>query len=348
MTETGVQLQTPLVRDFLYVDIDRVRSMLAQLAGGAPEVVRERTSKLSTLGGTVGLPPLSFQGGRNRSDEQEESRSLTDLTFVLFEESAEAVGLLSDISDEASRVDRWRSGHLQKTLLVSQLIRITAPVRLIDPVHFEASVNRIDDLVEAFAAISANEQPLQPPTSGSSKARSGKPGAREGGRKAAAITAKKQELLGSLPADALPIIGRLVAGLFRGGIWMRSLPCGPDIPDCSFAGALLDRTAYIEPERDALFSRYGVQPSEWTLVAVVSRFGATGATSGAKPLGVQRPGVSAEMDRLQLEELAAGLLAMFETVGVAEAPREPSIAVTPLALYRPLVGGTWKHPEDSL
>lgn len=334
MTNVGAPLPAPFVRDFLYVDINRVRSLLAQLAGGAPEVVKEKTSSLSALRATLGLTPFSFEHARERRDEQEESRSLTDLTFVLFEESAEAVGLLSDLSDRASVVDNWRSGRLHQDLEVSQLIRVTAPVRVLDPVYFQRSVERLDDLVEAYAAMSTDQRDPSAPA----KARPPQGRGPVGGRpthKNAAVAAKKQELLGSLPADALPIIGRLIGGLLQGGVWIRSMPCGEGFPDCSFAGALLDRTAYIEPERDALFSRYGVKSSQWTLVAIVSRFATRGVPS-SPPIPSPASG-SATMDRLQLEEMAAGLLQMFETTGVAEAPREPSISITPLALYRPLV-----------
>jgi hypothetical protein len=137
--------------------------MLAQLAGGAPDIVSERTSKFSRLGGTLGIPGFSIEGGAERHTEQEESRSLTDLTFVLFEESAEAVGLLREISDEAAIEANWRSGRLHTSLELSQLIRVTAPVRLLDPIHFEASLNRIDDLVDAFAAMSASNVPAAQP-----------------------------------------------------------------------------------------------------------------------------------------------------------------------------------------
>jgi hypothetical protein len=87
-----------------------------------------------------------------------------------------------------------------------------------------------------------------------------------------------------------------------------------------------------------------MEPSEWTLVAVVSRFASTSTGRGPTTPTIRPVGDVAEMDRIRLEELAAELLNMLETVGVAEAPRAPSIAVTPLALYRPLVGAGWS-PE---
>ncbi len=123
----------PIVRDFLYVDVGRVRSLLAQVAGGAPQLVEDKSARLRSLGGTFGIPPFGLSAGSGKNSETTETRSLTDLTFVLFEEAAEAVGLLTDVTEMARREDAWRSGDLQSQLEVSQVIRVTGATRFIDP-----------------------------------------------------------------------------------------------------------------------------------------------------------------------------------------------------------------------
>lgn len=316
----------PIVRDFLYVDVGRVRSLLAQVAGGAPQLVEDKSARLRSLGGTFGIPPFGLSAGSGKNSETTETRSLTDLTFVLFEEAAEAVGLLTDVTEMARREDAWRSGELQSQLEVSQVVRVTGATRFIDPRHFEQTMAQLDQFADLAAVFSdANAASPQQPAQGGGANKRTTP------KQAAA---KKQELLGSgMPADALPIMGKFIGGLLRGGVWMRTMPCGPTASDCSFGGLLLDRSEYIEPEREALFGRYGADASDWTVVAIVSRF-ALEATASL-PLG--RSGSSHGIDRLQVEEMAVSVMSTLEQAGVSDAPRSPSISVTPLAVYRPLI-----------
>ena len=139
--------------------------------------------------------------------------------------------------------------------------------------------------------------------------------------------------MGDLPPEALTRLGDFVGSLLGGGISMRCMPCGEGVPDCAFSGVLLDRSAYIEPERAAIFGRFGPTPANWTLVALVTRFGSKGTSSEfAVP-----PGLGEGPSRLAVEELVVSLLAFLEGLGVADAPAWPTIAVTPLALYRLLV-----------
>lgn len=114
---------------------------------------------------------------------------------------------------------------------------------------------------------------------------------------------------------------------------MRSMPCGADAPDCSFSGTLLNRSDYLEPERTALFGRYGADPSDWTVVGLVTRYADAPGDDGMVDLSAFSPD---QFDRLALEGLVAALLKKLETLGVADAPRWPSISITPLGIYRGL------------
>jgi hypothetical protein len=106
------------------------------------------------------------------------------------------------------------------------------------------------------------------------------------------------------------------------------MPCGVDSPDCAFTGVLLDRSDYIEPERSVIFSRYGSDAGEWTLVGLVARHGRELAETDVMT------GVS--LDQLGIENLAVGLLGVLSQIGATGAPAFPTISVVPLALYRVL------------
>jgi hypothetical protein len=314
------------VRDYLYVDIARVRSLLAQMADGAPDTVTDKSSRIANATAKMALGPIGADLGRNKGDERTESRSLSDLTFSLFEESAESLGLLREASDDWSTPAAWHSGQVQADLELSQLIRVTAPVRLIDPTHFGDSISRIDSMLDAFVSVpSAPAGPTQPGARSTSQKRSGQGGS----QKDRILSDKKRALLGDAAPEMLPALSSLVQSLLAGGISMRCTPCGTEKPECSFSGILLNRSDYIEPERAAVFGRYGVEASPWTLVGIVSRFANPDDNEAT-------PRVPGEFGRLALEEMVASLLKKLEAIGVADAPTWPSIAITPLGLYRAL------------
>ena len=94
----------PIVfREFLYADVDRARSLLAQRVGGVPE--EERVTGSTTRKFNIGVKNyLSYgQDGRN---EQYEQRSLLDALFPGLEETLEVEGWLTDISDVTQRMIR--------------------------------------------------------------------------------------------------------------------------------------------------------------------------------------------------------------------------------------------------
>ncbi|MHB8289435.1 MAG: DUF6414 family protein [Acidimicrobiales bacterium] len=339
MTESSALPLT--VRDYLYVDIARVRSLLSQMANGAPDVVTERSARVRELYAGLALGPISAGARQGRNADSEEGRSLTDLHFALFEESAEALGFLTDISDQVRDASAWRAGTVAASLEESQLIRVTAPVRLVDPAYFKESLGRIDVMIEAVlplaglntkeanrdgvpsADVSTNPRGRQKLKGCGQRRRRGTP----------SLGQRKRELMGGLPPEALAKLGDFVERLLAGGISMRAMPCGENAPDCAFSGVLLDRSAYIEPERAAIFGRLGATPAGWTLVALVSRFGSESAAADF----VAPPDLGEGASRLSVEELVVRLLAFLEHQGVADAPLRPTIAVTPLALYRVLV-----------
>jgi hypothetical protein len=117
------------------------------------------------------------------------------------------------------------------------------------------------------------------------------------------------------------------------GISVTIMPCGSDHPSFALSGTLLDRADYLEPERAALFSRYGVTPSEWTIVAVVtrSREETTLPDLSNVPSLTHADGV---LNRDAFEGFAETMLSYLEQVGMTEAPQAPAVGITPLAIYR--------------
>src|SRR6266536_3614963 len=89
-----------------------------------------------------------------RSDQAyEESRSLQDLLFTVFEEAAQAEGILQDAdADLLSSPERWESNEVHGRLTEGEVIRVSCTVLVVDPEFIEARFERFlalnDSLVE--------------------------------------------------------------------------------------------------------------------------------------------------------------------------------------------------------
>lgn len=278
----------PFLREYLFVDGDRVRSLLAQLAEGAPEQYKASEAQHRAWQLNVRMP---VGGNRNNVDvaASEETRSLTDLHLAMLEDVAEPAGFLRDMSDELKKAKEWkRSRHLRK-LKPGDLIRVTAPTRVSDPRH-------IGDLVRRFGGVVPDADQR---------------GIAEVGRFAS-----------------------LMDVMWPSGVVVRSFPAGVDEPECNLVGILPESSAYISGERNALFSRFGYEAQEWTLLGLVARVPDEPQPVLRPPASISELLTGESIDRLELEMIAASLAGYLETYGIAEAPKFPAIAVTPLALYR--------------
>jgi hypothetical protein len=309
----------PVLRDFLYVDIARVRSLLAQMSEGVPEQLVAAMTRARDRRGGLNLPPVSFELKGGSEDRREETRSMSDMLFVLFEEAAESLGWLQDISDTAADPISWSSGELPSSLPPSAMIRVTGPTRLVDATHFSATLER-------FSSIMQMVMSLQPQQGASGRTTGGQRGQARSGRP------QERQLPGGVTPSQVEKIGKLYQSLMPAGISAKVMPCGTDYPSYALSGVLLDRAEYLEPERAAIFSRFGVVPSEWTVVGTITRSEKAGIPDISNAPSITN--ADGTLDRNAFERFAELTLSYLEQVGMTEAPRAPEIGITPLAIYR--------------
>lgn len=127
--------QMPDVREYLYIDADRIKNLLAQVYSGLPEGSEESHQRSRKM--TAAISKIFSLGGEISSAHQSsEQRSLHDLHVTMLEENAEALGLLVDVSDAASRTKNWNRGKLHGKLSEGSLIRVESDVRVVDSSHF--------------------------------------------------------------------------------------------------------------------------------------------------------------------------------------------------------------------
>ena len=332
--------QESFLRDYLYVDIGRTRSLLAQLYEGLPdkrERVDERQAKWTAgLRGLLGIGTL--ETGRQTTTRDTEQRTLGNLHFAMLEDLAEAAGYLHDISDAASIKSEWDSGSLHSTLTEGQLIRIKAPTQVINPHHFADVLLRMESLMGTVSS-----EPATDPAAASS----GDPDQDAALQMMAIFGGLSASESPHAPKSEMTQMANAIKDIMYGpGIHVRSLPLGVDEPDYAITGILTDESEYVgDAEKAAILARFGAQAREWVMVAQISRIGTQG--SSINPLEsedwdniVSTDGTDANgepqqsLDRSILERMMIALLEFLEGAGMSEGPKWPAISVVPLGVYR--------------
>jgi hypothetical protein len=127
--------------------------------------------------------------------------------------------------------------------------------------------------------------------------------------------------------DGIHRIGDFIDVFLGGQISLRQFPCGVGFPKFSVSGMLLGRAGYLQEEREALFAKYGASVTEWTVVSQIAAVPDDSQRRSDLELGELVSG-SDEIDRSTVEDAATQLMEVLETLGVAEGPAYPAVAVT--------------------
>lgn len=345
-----------MIREFLYVDVQRTRSLLAQLEDGVVEQYVRRTAldDAGELGATVF--GIGGKGTWGTHESHEESRSLMDLTAVVFEEAAASQGLVVDI-EPSNQVEEWASGEAHQALREGEILRVTGDLLITDPEYIGARFAALDgfmaDLIEMQVGIAMDalrvmrdteveklQRQMRSANSNQRKQFERKLRALEEEMEAEARKKVEAEI-GAKSVDQMRSIMKVMQSFIGGTISVRMLACGVDHPESGFAGSLLGRDEYLQREREELYSRYGSVLSGWTALMQIAHIPSGAATASARDSAASEWGdlaAGGNINRAAFEGAAAKLLQMMESIGVAEGPRWPTISVIPLAIYRPVPG----------
>lgn len=302
------------IREFFYVDVDRVRSLLAQIEDGVVEALKTQSTQTLEGGAQASIFGIGARGAYGREVANEEARSLQDLTFVAFEEAANEAGLITELDTTFTDPDVWQSGSVHPRLSAGQLIRIESDVQVLDGGLFRSRVARFEKMAEALVDITDAVPVVTNP------------------KQRAQLVAKAKDAVMGIPAAQVEAIASFVEAFVGDSVSVRVLPCGRDHMEYAFSGALLGRKEYLQEEREHLFSRYGALTSRWTTVMQVAAV----PSAGAQGESVDTSDIAAdgEINRAMMERIAGELLGMMEQIGLVEGPRWPGVSVTPLGIYR--------------
>lgn len=342
-----------LLRDYLYVDTEKSRGLLAQIEGGIAESVTGSDShEKSTEAGVKGFGSHKQVWAEGSSV----SKSLGDALFSALEETLDAHSLIDDVSAYLASSANWQSQPLRLRLSPGSLVRITAPGILFDARYvaqimggFVASYQGLSDMgVDASSGgTSSSATALQPPKGQRGKAapKPHRTGPLPTGQLEDAIPdfqpirAPKGQ---TITSDYIRGIIRLSRGIFTPGLHLSLQPCSQR--SYAVTARLQEGRAFLDSESDILFARYGTTPQEWTLVGSVGAFGSDLAdfdpskSSAVTAKGsVDRPGTAAFINEF---------LNFIGRLGFADLPQSPGFSVVPLAVYRTIRTPAAEEPQD--
>jgi hypothetical protein len=325
------------MREFFYVDLQRVRSYYAQANRGIIESII--TKDAQNLAGDLkaSIFGIGTSGSLARNTSHDETRSLQEITYALFEELLYERNLITDLDASVVDTSAWLDGLVHGSLREGQIIRFTGDITVLDPEFFSNRLSQFLDFMSAFAGTQIGDLPggvAAPPSRQGGATRPGKKATTPDEEREQAKRELISTLLQGLSTSQVKDFANLFSAFSHRTISMRVFPCGVEHPEFHFSGSLLSRTDYMQAEREELYGRYSNELSGWTAVMQVARIPVEvfEAPNLDGPLNLMTD--DERIDRVAVEQIFRRFSEFFEHLGLAQGAAFPAISVTPLALYR--------------
>lgn len=255
-----------------------------------------------------------------------------DLVFATFEDEADDRELIRDLDADFGDHAFWESGNAHRGLAHGEIVRTTGHLQLFDPQFFRARLNQLIAIVDALVELQVTSEAAE--SLNISRQKNSQSKSKLEKDRLARKDELKRDFWGADTTDEqIRAMGDLMAAYQGDSIALRCYPCGPEYSQFTFSGSLLNRREYIQEEREQLFSRFGLNLKDWTVVFQVASIPDPTATRADLP-EMTPPADSNGLNRAVLEAAAAELMSFMDGLGIAEGPRWPMVSVTPLAIYR--------------
>ena len=298
------------LKDFIYLDMDRVRSFTSQLYEGLPETIdlkngTEQETKGKVNGGIPFVMHGGVEGSSSSHQEKIETKSLRHHSYILFENRLNDLGNLKVLNGKFCEED-WVNGIVRKDLKETDFIKITANVKIFDYEYLDNVFKTIKGLPDTVAELVSMDL-----TKDKKKQ-------------------KKRETLKGMGAqdwsDTVNSISKFMDTMYKGIISLKIYPVGTDsIP--YFLGRL--NKNYLQYDRENLLFQYGTEPNQkWTIVGQIS------AIPDEKGVTAVEPQIGSEYNMLDMENMMEYLLKIMVNTGLKFSVSYPSIGIIPLAIYR--------------
>lgn len=313
------------LREYLYADVDKIRSLAGQLMKGVPEEARSTEKKMKQL--TLGMKAVA--GSVNDwTSEEYVNRSLADSLFGDLEDILESEGWLIDISDTLQAPNSDYAA-LPRTYPPGALVRITAPGVLFDARFVARVLGSIAAASDGIATLnpSAGQSSVKSASGRTNQQKKRNANEPEADALESEIRDYDSRVLG-IDASVLRAIVKISRGLFSPGVHLMLTPRGDDI---AITARLQEGGKYLETDPEILFSRYGTVRQSWTLVGSI---GAYSQKATADEVGKQEFMDSDKISRSKFANFVNYFMQFAGQQGLADMPQSPGFSIVPLAVYR--------------
>jgi hypothetical protein len=307
------------LKDFIYIDVPRMESFLAQFQRGLVKEIVESTSGQKGIEAELsgGIPWLQtkLSGSGGTAKEQKTSKTLHDYLYTVLEKE---LGDRVIETVKAFSPEDWQSGVVHQRLGKRQtdFVKIKGRVRILDFASMGLQLETFARMMESFSQVQ----------SAASKAKQASPSSARRGRQSKRKSSKKDE-------EILQFIA-LIKEFYGDLIILKVYPVlGND--GYYFVGAL-DKS-YLQDERAHMLLKFGTSPLiDWTVFAQVASVPQeTQQTQG--PQFPDLPQLSPEQFKDfsdMITTMLEALGAVFAQTGFTMSVKYPAISITPLAIYR--------------
>jgi len=295
-----------VARTFMYLDFERVRSLLSQLDTGLIETAatvqgHQESGQLAAEGGLPFLAKVSGSGNLMFKHEATETRSLHHYLYAQFENLIEEKKIVRDLNQQFQD-ESWQTGTAQSILRAGNLFMIKAPLSVFD-------YQRTAATLRMFVTVSKNLPMLGPaPPAGNRK-----------GTPASGFDPQTK--------NQLIAVADIIEAMYSNVISVRVYPDGSSNP--YLRGRL--EPSYLHYRREDLIYLYGLERQPmWTTVGLIATEEQASTSAASTP-----PQVTQDLE-LSLENMVKKMLVGSMSLKV----EPPAVGIIPIAIYAPVVAPT--------
>lgn len=309
--------KTIYIRDFLYLDVERIKSIFAQLEEGLV-TGRERvggTAKEVTGKGGGGIPTLlnlAAEGKFIWENEERETKTLHDYMYNHVESKMRDSNLVNIIDSSIVSPDWPTSGKRNSHINQGSFLLICGKITLDDYDHLKEILENFNELAKFIALSSASQSIKQ-------------------------LTKPQRKQVERELSEKKTLDDWLVNGLkkffntFYKERCMITIQPNDNVPEVYFTGHLIK--ACIRDGLESVIFRYGTSPQiQWNVFAQVAYIPSR-SESGQRNAFLQE-GVQAQKTRSIDESIRDTFNALRDIEKLATAVSYPAISIIPIAIYR--------------
>lgn len=321
-----------ILREMLYLDVDKVRALLGQLSRGVPEAV-DQTSRVGKEN-ALGLKGIG-EHRREGVEEMSVRHSMADANFPALEEILDAEGILTDLSNDLRQPERWLEDDWRSATPPGSLVRITLQGSLFDARYIAQQMAAFGWVLSGLQGLGIMPGRADTRAQGKAARVDGEPTLED--LVPAFSPMKDDDGDGKTDRTVLRSIIRVAKGIFTPGLHLIMVPdTGDKEPEYGVTVRLEEGRQYLDTTPEILFARYGSNVQEWTLVGSVGHYPPP-PTDVPDPSGVVNSDDS--FSRIRMSRYINDVMRFMGGLGFADVPQHPSFAVIPLAVYRTVAIG---------